>query len=119
VKPFTEQHPESRRTIVKHLSKVAIRGICAELSDISSENVHTVTLAVSGYLRRELIKYCTDDSVLQHASLMMTRMYGKSLTCKVSMNMKGIQRLGLKIAERGSIVELYGLSNLNSISTNT
>jgi hypothetical protein len=35
------------------------------------------------------------------------------------MYMKGIQRLGLKIAERGSIVELYGLSNLNSISTNT
>jgi hypothetical protein len=69
VKPFTEQHPESRRTIVKHLSKVAIRGICAKLSDISSENVHAVTLAVSGYLLRESIKYCTDDSVLQHASL--------------------------------------------------
>jgi hypothetical protein len=28
------------------------------------------------------------------------------------MCMKGIRRLGLKIAERGSIVELYGLSNL-------
>jgi hypothetical protein len=112
VKPFTEQHPESRRKIVKQLSKVAIRGIRAELSDISSDNVNAVTLAVSGYLRRELTKYCTDDSVLQHASLMMTRLYGKSLTCEVSMYMKGIRRLGLKIAERGSIVELYGLSNL-------
>jgi hypothetical protein len=29
------------------------------------------------------------------------------------MYMKGIRRLGLKIAERGSIVELHGLSNLS------
>ena len=40
---FTEQHPESRRKIVKHLCKVAIRGIRAELSDVSSENVHAYT----------------------------------------------------------------------------
>ena len=112
MKPFKEQHPDSRRKIVMHLSKVAIRGIRAELRDVSSENVHAVTLAVSSYLRRELTKYCTDDSVLHHASVMMTRLYGKSLTCEVSMYMKGIRRLGLKIAERGSIVELYGLSNL-------
>jgi hypothetical protein len=112
VKPFKEQHPDSRRKIVMHLSKVAIRGIRAELRDVSSENVHAVTLAVSSYLRRELTKYCTDDSVLHHASVMMTRLYGKSLTCEVSMYMKGIRRLGFKIAERGSIVELYGLSNL-------
>jgi hypothetical protein len=47
-------------------------------------------------------------------------MAGKSLTCEVSIYMKGIRRLGLKIAERGSIVELYGLSNLisNSVYTN-
>jgi hypothetical protein len=64
VKPFKEQHPDSRRKIVKHLS--------TELRDVSSENVHAVTLAVSGYLRRELTKYCTDDSLLQHASVMMT-----------------------------------------------
>ena len=80
VKLFTEQHPESRRKIVTHLSKVAIRGISAELSDVPSENVHAVTLAVSGYLRWELTKYCTDDSVLQYASMMMTRLDGKSLT---------------------------------------
>ena len=82
------------------------------MRDVSSENVHAVTLAASGYLRRELTKYCTDDSVLHHASVMMTRLYGKSLTCELSMYLKGIRRLGLKIAERGSIVELYGLSKL-------
>jgi hypothetical protein len=42
---------------------------------------------------------------------MMTRLYGNNLTCELTMYIKGIRQLGLKIAERGSIVELYVLSN--------
>jgi hypothetical protein len=112
VKPFVEQHSKSQARIVTKMSKIAQQRIRAELGDKSTMNVQSVTLAVSGYLRRELTKYCTDESVLEHASAMMTRLYGSRLTCEVSMYMKGIRRLGLKIVERGSIVELYGHSNL-------
>jgi hypothetical protein len=37
----------------------------AELGDKFIKNVQAVTLAVSGHLRRELTKYCTDESVLE------------------------------------------------------
>jgi hypothetical protein len=112
VKPFVEHHSKSQTRIVLKLSKIAQQRIRAELGDKSTKNVQAVTLAVSGHLRRELTKYCTDESVLESASKMMTRLYGNHLTCELTMYIKGIRRLGLKIAERGSIVELYGLSNL-------
>ena len=95
MKPFVEQHSKSQARIVSKLSKVAQHGIRAELGDKSIKNVQAVTLAVSGYLRRELTKYCTDESVLEHASAMMTRLDGNRLTCEVSMYMKGTRRLGL------------------------
>jgi hypothetical protein len=96
VKPFVEQHSKLQARIVSKLSKVAQYRIRAELGDKSTiMNVQAVTLAVSGYLRRELTKYCTDESVLEHASAMMTRLDGNRLTCEVSMYMKGTRRLGL------------------------
>ena len=67
MKRFREQHPEFKRKMVKYLSRVAVRGIQAELGDLSSDNIKAVTLAVANNVSRELLKYCMDEGILANS----------------------------------------------------
>jgi hypothetical protein len=64
VKAFVEQHPESQNRIVRHLTGITHKGICAELADQSQKNVQAVALAVSINMSKVLSEHCVNEGIL-------------------------------------------------------